>query len=177
MALTAPQIVTLRAGVFAVPAAAALLSAGNVAGLLAWCNDRPGTNVFGWRPDVNSSDLNEAIIENAAQADNLTAGRRWVIDRMLAGEVLDATSQKVLDGIAATLTASPTDVQALRRGVLRACRERASNAEVALGGSSIFPAGEATITGIVRAFVGSVDETDVKIVIFKNNGDIWTAQG
>ena len=177
MSLTPTQITTLRAAIFAVPAAASLLAAGDVGGLLAWCNDRPAGNAFAWLRDVNPSDLNEAIVENAAQADNLTAGRRWVIDRMLAGDTLNATSQKILDGLAATLVAAPTDVQALRRGVLRACRERASNAEGALGGAPIAPAGEAAITGLVRRFAGEVQEVDVKILIWKDSGQIWTAQG
>lgn len=177
MPLTIAQLITLRAAIFANGTAAPLLAAGNVPGLQAWCNSRPASNAFGWLRDVNPSDLNEPIIENAAQADNLSAGRRWVIDRMLAGDTLDATNPKILDGLAATLVATPTDVQALRRAVLRACRNRCSNAEVALGGTTISPAGEPSITGLVRNFVGDVDETDTKLLIFKDNGDIWTAQG
>lgn len=162
-ALTNGQITALRAAVLATPAALAFLTAKDVAGLQAWCNTATATR--GWLVSASSSTSEEAPSYTAY--DTLAQGKRdsWVVflraDR-------DFSKAKIRNWVVDIW--GPAIVSSNAETVLLAGSELATNAQVALGGTSRTTG---TVTALDRAYTGQVDEMETKRLIFKDDGTTW----
>ena len=165
--LTEAQITTLRAAVFAVPTAAAMVAAGNVVALQNWCNGNSGSKR--WLPAADALEIEEA--PSYTSYDTLAQGKRdsWLLFLRNPRDFGRPAVRKWATDIWGAATAGSNGESVLQAGTINATR-----AQVALGGAL-------ETTGTVAAYDTTYEEdidiTDATRLIFKDNGDIWTAQG
>lgn len=163
--LTTTQIVTLRAAVIADATAHALQAAGNLAGLLAWCNAASGT--LAWLSATPTSAAEEA--PTYTTYDSLAQGKRdsWV---MFLRSARDFGKNKIRNWIVdvwGNATAGSNSEAVLLAGTVAA-----TNAQLVFGGPSRTTG---TVTAIARAWEGTVSEFECKQLIWKDDGTIWQA--
>ncbi len=164
MALTTQQLTTLRAAVFATPAAAALLAAGNVIGLKDWCNANSGAKR--WLPAADPLSVEEA--PSYTSYDSLMQGKRdsWMVFLRNARDFGRNKVRSWVVDIWGNATAGSNAEAILQAGTVNA-----TNAQVALGGQSKTTG---TVVAVDTSFEGDVDILDATRLAFKDNGDIWT---
>jgi len=162
--LTNNQIVTLRAAVIANSTAHALQMAGNLAGLLAWCNGASGT--LAWVSAVPVIDAEEA--PSYTPYDTLAQGKRdsWLV---FLRSSRDFAKNKVRSWIVDVWGNATNGSNA--EAVLQAGTVQATNAELKFGGPTRTTG---TVSAIARSWVGVVSETECKQLIWKDDGTIWT---
>lgn len=165
--MTDAQIITLRAGCFAIPAAAALIAAGNSAGLQSWLNSADA-GVVCWKTSVPLADV--AANVDGVELVGLTAIKLAAYQALLLAGTVNPSKDRTRAGFDAVFSAAGG---ATTRPLLLALWKRAmTRAE------KIFATG--TGTDASPAYVtweGDIDATDSTRVIFKDNGTIWTPQG
>lgn len=162
--MTNQQRNTLRTAIFGTPAAAALLAAGDVPGLQAWCNAATATKRW----------LSEAEIKTIAEApsyttyDSLTQGKRdsWL---MFLRDVRDFGKAKVRAWVVDVWGNATGGSNA--EAVLNAGTALATNAQVAIGGT---PKATGTVTALDATFEEEVSILDAAKLIFRDDGTIWT---
>jgi hypothetical protein len=168
--LTPDQLIALRAAVFATPPAAALLTAGNSYGLRDYLN---GASTFiVWRTAVTQDE----IMQNGfdwTRVDNLSLGKariwEWLFDNQAT--TINPSKPNVRAGIDQCWVGTAADL-AVRAAVYVHCKRAATQAEKML----------ATGTGTdaspgLRTFEGEISDLDSAMLIFKDNGTIWTPEG
>ena len=165
MALTTQQLTTLRAAVFATPAAAALLSAGNVVGLMGWCNANSGQKR--WLPAADPLSVEEA--PSYTSYDSLMQGKRdsWMVFLRNARDFGRNKVRSWVTDIWGNATAGSNAEAILQAGTVNA-----TNAQVALGGQSKTTG---TVVAVDTSFEGDVDERDALMLIYRLDGSMWTA--
>lgn len=165
MALTTQQLTTLRAAVFATPAAAALLAAGNVIGLKDWCNANSGAKR--WLPAADPLSVEEA--PSYTSYDSLMQGKRdsWMVFLRNARDFGRNKVRSWVTDIWGNATAGSNAEAILQAGTVNA-----TNAQVALGGQSKTTG---TVTAVDTSFEGDVDERDALMLIYRLDGSMWTA--
>lgn len=165
MALTTQQLTTLRAAVFATPAAAALLTAGNVVGLMDWCNANSGQKR--WLPAADPLSVEEA--PSYTSYDSLMQGKRdsWMVFLRNARDFGRNKVRSWVVDIWGNATAGSN-----AESILQAGTANATNAQVALGGQSKTTG---TVAAVDTSFEGDVDERDALMLIYRLDGSMWTA--
>ena len=165
MALTTQQLTTLRAAVFATPAAAALLSAGNVVGLMDWCNANSGQKR--WLPAADPLSVEEA--PSYTSYDSLMQGKRdsWMVFLRNARDFGRNKVRSWVTDIWGNATAGSNAEAILQAGTVNA-----TNAQVALGGQSKTTG---TVAAVDTSFEGDVEERDALMLIYRLDGTMWTA--
>lgn len=165
MALTTQQLTTLRAAVFATPAAAALLTAGNVVGLMDWCNANSGSKR--WLPAADPLSVEEA--PSYTSYDSLTQGKRdsWMVFLRNARDFGRNKVRSWVTDIWGNATAGSNAEAVLQAGTVNA-----TNAQVALGGQSKTTG---TVAAVDTSFEGDVNERDALMLIYRLDGTMWTA--
>jgi len=165
--LTEAQVTTLRAAVFAVPVAAAMVAAGNVVALQNWCNGNSGSKR--WLPAADALAVEEA--PSYTSYDTLAQGKRdsWLLFLRNPRDFGRSAVRKwVTDVWGAAVAASNSEA------ILQAGTVNATRAQVALGGAQETTG---TVTAYDTDYEEGVDITDATRLIFKDDGTIWTAQG
>jgi hypothetical protein len=162
--LTPEQLSTLRTFVqnSTDPAIVSARTNGQTDVLQSLLNAPASPTVQAWSNNVNKQEVWNAVAENAAQADNISQQRQWAFDRIMLADPLDASLDKVRNGIVATISAAASDPQQLRRGVLRACRRSATLAQATRGGVD---ATSDSIVALVLVYYGAVDQEDVNAIL------------
>lgn len=162
--LTANQIVTLRAAIIADATAHPIQAAGNLSGLLAWCNGASGT--LAWVSAVPVIDAEEA--PSYTTYDTLAQGKRdsWLV---FLRSPRDFSRNKVRNWITDVWGNATAGSNA--EAVLQAGTVQATNAELKFGGPTRTTG---TVSAIARSWVGVVSETECKQLIWKDDGTIWT---
>lgn len=155
--LTSTQLGVLKAYVQANATAAAYLAAQDVSSLHAWCNAPASPNVMAWRVLVPPQESDEA--PSYSTYDTLAAGKRDSWGRFL-GFPRDYTKAKVRNWVEDIWGAAAAGNNAEK--ILQAGTERATNAQVALGGIN---RQTSTVTALDRAFPGLVEESDVNKMV------------
>lgn len=163
--LTANQIVTLRAAIIADATAHPLQSAGDLSGLLAWCNGASGT--LAWLTAVPVAVAEEA--PTYTTYDSLVAGKRdsWLV---FLRSSRDFSRNKVRSWIVDVW--GNATVGSNSEAVLQAGTVQATNAELKFGGPTRTTG---TVSAIARSWVGVVSATECKQLIWKDDGTIWTS--
>jgi hypothetical protein len=160
--LTNSQLVTLRTAVIATPDANACLVAGNVTCLQTWANTATAT--LGWLTAAPVATVDEA--PSYTTYDALAAGKRdsWV--RFLAAprNFSKAKVRSWVVDVWGNATASSN-----AEAILLAGTEAATNAQVAVGGSSKTTG---TVSALDRNYWGIVTTNEATRLIFKDNGTI-----
>lgn len=161
--LTANQIVTLRADVIADATAGPLQQAGNLAGLLAWCNAASGT--LAWLSATPTSAAEEA--PTYTTYDSLAQGKRdsWVMFLRSARDFSKAKVRNWIVDVWGSATAASNAEAVLLAGTVQA-----TNAELKFGGPTRTTG---TVSAIARSWVGTVSEFECKQLIWKDDGTIW----
>ena len=173
MALTPQQIITLRAACFASPTAAAFfVEPGNAAGLQAYLNGASSPAFYVYRTSVAQDEITQNGFD-WVRVDNLSVGkaRIWEWLFLNAARSINPSKPNVRAGIEEVWKGTAADL-AVRASVLGHCRRVASVAERAFAtgvGSEANP-GDA-------AWSGSVSSVEAALLIYKDDGNIWTAQG
>ena len=165
--LTNAQLATLRAAVFADSTAAALLAAGNVPGLQAWCNGNSGSKR--WLQAADPLSIEEA--PSYTTYDSLGQGKRdsWLL---FLRNARDFGRNKVRAWVVDVWGSATAGSNA--EAVLQAATANATRAQIALGGSAKTTG---TVTAYDTAYEQDVDVIDATKLIFRDDGSIWTAQG
>lgn len=170
MSLTPTQLTAMRAAIFASPPAAALLSAGNSAGLRDHLN---GVSTFiVWRSVVSQ----DSIMQNGfdwTRVDNLSVGKARIWEWLFANETRSINPQKlnVRAGIDQCWVGTAADL-AVRAAVYVHCKRAATQGEKLLATGT----GTDAVPGL-RTVEGEVSDLDSSLLIFKDDGTIWTPQG
>lgn len=168
--MTPSQITTLRAACFADPTAAAFfVFPGDANGLYAYLNGTASPAFVIWRTSVPQDE----IMLNGfdwARVDNLSVGKARIWEWLFANETrtINPSKTNIRAGIDATWVGTQADLN-VRAAVYVHCKRSASVVEkmMATGtGSDASPA--------VPSFEGAVDEIDVRKLVFKDDGTIWT---
>ena len=166
------QITALRAAIFANPTAAALISAGNPSGLRAFLNAASSPAFICWRTSVSQDE----IMQNGfdwTRVDNLSVGKSRVWEWLFANEAraMNPNKPNVRAGIDQVWQGTTADL-AVRAAVYGHCKRTATNAERMLATGTGTDAVPGSFT-----FEGEASDYDAARLVFKDNGDIWTAQG
>lgn len=187
------QIVTLRAAIFASGTAAPILAAGDLNGLLAWLNGPSAFTV--WRSVTSASDVMDAITwasmtpadvptgdPAALQREYRCQGKQLNLQIMLQGrESLPTGRTNIRSGLTDALLNVPAGVDGalLDAGWLGAGKVKAAISRFATNAERVFSTGTGTAgtPGSLGAFEGDVSEYEGKVLIWHDNGDIWTPQG
>lgn len=161
--LSPAQIVTLRAAVIADGTAGPLQHAGNLAGLLAWCNAASGT--LAWVTAVPVADTEEAPLYTTY--DSLAQGKRdsWLVFLRNARDFSKAKVRNWIVDVWGNATAGSNSESVLLAGTVQA-----TNAEVKFGGPTRTTG---TVSAIARSWSGMVSEFECKQLIWKDDGTIW----
>lgn len=170
--LTDAQLPVLRAAIFASPTAAALLAAGNAAGLRDHLNALTNPAFICWRTSVTQDE----IMQNGfdwTRVDNLSVGKARVWEWMFSNEqrAINPSKPNVRAGIDQTWVGTTAD-QAVRAAVYTHCKRTATNAEKMLATGT----GTDATPGLFT-YQGELSDYDTNRLIWKDNGDIWTPQG
>lgn len=162
--MTNAQRTALRAAIFATPEAAALLAAGDVPGLQAWCNAETSTRR--WLPNAPVLAVEEA--PNYTTYDSLTQGKRdsW---ELFLHNPRDFGRARVRSWVVDVWGAATAGSNA--EAVLLAGTVPATNAQVAIGGATRTTG---TVSALDATFEEEVGITDATRLIFRDNGTIWT---
>jgi len=170
--MTPSEIIALRAKVFQDASAAALVAAGNSFGLLAYLNADTSPAWIVWRTAVSQDE----IMLNGfdwARVDNLSVGKarvwEWLFDN--DAKSLNPSKANVRAGIDQAWVGTGADL-AVRAAVYVHCKRTATVAEKMLGSGT----GTDVSPGLLT-FEGLLSQSDTTSIIFKDNGQIWTAQG
>ena len=167
--MTPEQLVTLRAGVFADPSAAALLSAGNWQGVQAWLNTPTAWVV--WRKLVGTDEVGNAVNYVAVEA-MTDANRGRITTFYTMNQVqFDPSRADIRTYWDNTFSgALGGQGQATRDALAALWRRTATNAERLLSSGAGSSASPAALT-----FEGTVDSQDAIQVVYKPDGvTIWT---
>ena len=167
--LTPDQLTTLRAAVLADQTASAFFAdAGDAAGLQRHLNS--ASTFIVWRASVTQDE----IMQNGfdwTRVDNLSIGLARVWEWLFANESksIDPRKANVRAGIEAVWKGTAADL-AVRAAVYAHCKRPATVAERMLA------AGVGTYANPgLAAFEGDISALDAAMLIYKDDGTIWTA--
>ena len=127
--MTPAQLATLKAAIIADPTAGPIRAAGDTASLGAWCNGASST--LAWRTSVPAQDSDEAATYTTY--DSLVQGKRdsWAIFLMFSRNFTKAKIRNWIVDVWGAATAS-----SIAEAILQSGTEFATNAQVALGGTT-----------------------------------------
>lgn len=164
MSLTTEQRATLRTAIFATPAAASLLAAGDAPGLQAWCNAE--TNTRRWLPEAPVLAVEEA--PNYTTYDSLTQGKRdsWNLFLHNPRDFGRGRVRAWVVDIWGTATSGSNAELVLLAGTVPA-----TNAQVAIGGVTRTTG---SVSALDAAYEQPISILDTTLLIFRDNGTIWT---
>lgn len=162
--LTNAQRTTLRAAIFATPAVASLLAAGDVPGVRAWCNTPTATKR--WLPDAPVLTVEEA--PNYTTYDTLAQGKRdsWALFLHAPRDFGKAKVRSWVVDVWGTATAGSNAETVLNAGTVPA-----TNAQVAIGGTTRTTG---TVTALDANYEEEISILDATRLVFRDNGNIWT---
>ena len=202
--MTPAQLTALRAACFADPTAAAFFVApGNASGLRSYLNGASASNA--WRTDAPVEAILDAItfsnytpndaIGGSDTDPTLTRKVGWLLTAqtkqmnlqlMLQGRAtINAAKVNVRAGLRDAVIQVPTGAGGANTSpggasgstVLNNCTRPALRAEVMLAAASQASDTTGSVTARVLTFEGEVSEQEATALMFKDNGDLWTAQG
>lgn len=169
--LTPAQITTLRAACFVDPTAAAFFTApGDAAGLQAYLNG--DTTHIAWRTLVTQDE----IMQNGfdwVQVDNLSVGKARIWEWLFSNEArsMNPAKANVRAGIEECWKGTAA-MLAVRAAVYVHCRRVATAAE------KVFATGTGTEANpALLGWEGSVSPVEAAMLLYHDDGSIWTAQG
>lgn len=145
--MTPSQLATLKTAVIADPVAGPLRAAGDAFSLLAWCNGPSGT--LAWRTAVSGSEIYDAHkpVEYIARS----AAERSAFDQMAIPERShDFNVAAKRNGVADIFSGATNSTS--RTAIFSVAQEPATNAQLALGGSTVSVGGNANMSETVSAF-------------------------
>ena len=164
MPLSTAQLATLKAAIIADPTAGPIRLLGDTSSLATWCNGASATAA--WRINVTGGDVYDAHkpVEYIARS----AAERSAFDLMVqTGRSHDFTVAAKRNGVADIYSGVTNNTS--RTGIFAAAQEFASNAQVALGGSTVSVGGTAnmaeTVSGFKRNFTGQVSPSEVNLLV------------
>lgn len=167
--MTPEQIIALRAVCLATPAAAAFFVQDGAAGLKAYLNANTDPAWIAWRSQVSQDE----IMLNGfdwARVDNLSVGKarvwEWLFDNQ--AKSINPSKSNVRAGIDQTWVGTAADL-AVRAAVYAHCKRTATRAEKMLGTGT----GTTNDPGLMT-FEGEVSDHDSGMLIFKDDGSIWS---
>jgi hypothetical protein len=162
--LTSGQLTTVRAAACADATAKTYINSPNVPQLQSWANTATATR--GWLTAAATSAIEEA--PSYTTYDTLAQGKRdsWVV---LLRNPRDFTKQKIRNWV--TDVWGNATAASNAETVLLAGSELATNAQVAVGGTSRTTG---TVTALDRGYTGQVGTTDATRLIFADNGTQFT---
>lgn len=155
MSLTTNQFNTLKAAIIADATAGPLRTAGNTFGLLAWCNGASAS--LGWRTNVQPQEAD--AVADYSTYDSLVAGKRdsWSIFlRFQRDFSMNRVRKWITDVWGNATTASNAEA------VLQAGTEFATNAQLAIGGTSKVTG---TVTALDRSYTGQVSQDEANRLV------------
>jgi len=172
MALTPAQLAALRAAVFANAPSAALLAAGDAHGLRAALNATSSPAFTLWRTSITKDEIyangfSWVAIDDVAEP----KWRVWIELFDNAARAMQPSKPNVRAGIEEVWKGNQAKL-AVQAYVLGKCKRTATVAEKMLAtgiGSGAAPA--------IATFEGGISDLDAALLIFKDDGTIWTAQG
>ncbi len=203
--MTPEQLTALRAACFADPNAAAFFAApGNADGLRVYLNGASTT--AGWNSAMPTEDIINATVQSrytpndsVAQGNTDTASLMRLTSRALYAQTklmvfqnfvlfrerLDMRKVRVRSDLLDCLTNVPCGANgalvhpggAEAATVLSICVRVIKRAEAMLAATAKGSDTTGTVDARVTTFEGDVEETEARQLIFKANGDLWTAQG
>lgn len=202
--MTPTQLTALRTACFADPTAAAFFAApGDAAGLRNYLNGASASNA--WRTDAPVEAILDAItfsnytpndaIGGSDTDPTLTRKVGWLLTSqtkqmnlqlMLQGRTtINAAKVNVRAGLRDAVVQVPTGAGGANTSpggangatVLGNCTRPALRAELMLAAASQASDTTGATTARVMTFEGEVSEQESVALIFKDNGDLWTAQG
>lgn len=159
MALTQAQRALVRTAIQADGAANALYTSGQTGALMDWCNAKQTPTVKAWRTAYSGDELYVAHkpVEYIARS----AGERQAFDLMVNRRI-DPTKVAIRKGIEDIFSGASNSTS--RAAILNDMQEKATRAEVAIGGPTATTAVDA-ISGLNRNFVGSITIDDVRAIV------------
>lgn len=158
MALTDPQLATLKAAIIADPTAGPMRAAGDTVSLLAWCNGaKTNPATLAWRVNVPIQDSDEAA--DYSTYDSIVAGKRdsWSIYLRSARSFAKTKVRKWITDVWGNATAGSN-----AESILTAGTENITNAQFALGGTV---KATGTVSATDRNFTDSVSQSEVNKLI------------
>jgi hypothetical protein len=200
--MTPTQITALRAICLATPAAAAFFVADGASGLRAYLNGESGANV--WRTDVPTVEIldavdqsrytpNDQVLQTNAATDSLlrlnaralyAQTKLMVLQNfVLSRQHLDCRPVTVRSSLRDAVIQVPTgaDGAAMQPGgasgvnVLNKCVRPGTRAEVMLAAAAQGSDTTGGVTARAMTFEGEVTDHDAAVLIFRDDGSIWTA--
>lgn len=168
--MTPAQLTALRAACLADPSAASFFNQTGAAGLRAHLNAASDPAWIAWRSQVTQDE----IMLNGfdwARVDNLSVGKarvwEWLFDNQ--AKSINPSKPNVRAGIDQAWVGTAADL-AVRAAVYVHCKRTATRAERMLGTG----AGTTNDPGLMD-FEGEVSDHEAGMLIFKDDGSIWTA--
>jgi len=162
--MTPQQLATLKTAIIADPTAGPMRTAGDSASLLAWCNGPSSTRA--WRTSVGGAEVYDAHkpVEYIARS----AAERQAFDLMCFGDrVHDFTVAAKRNGVADIFSGATNNTS--RTAIFAVAQEMATNAQLALGGSTVSVGGNAamseTISAYRRNWSGQVTQDDANKLV------------
>ena len=168
--MTPSQITALRSVCLATPAAAAFFNQNGAAGLRAYLNAPSDPVWIAWRSQVSQDE----IMLNGfdwARVDNLSVGKarvwEWLFDNQ--AKSINPSKPNVRAGIETVWVSGVAADLAVRNAVYAHCKRTATRAEKMLGTGT----GTDATPGFMT-FEGEVSDHDAGMLIFKDDGSIWS---
>lgn len=162
--MTPQQLATLKAALIADPVAGPIRASGDTYSLLAWCNGPSSTSA--WRINVTGAEVYDAHkpVEYIARS----AAERQAFDMMCFGDrVHDFTVAAKRNGVADIFSGATNNTS--RTAIFAVAQEMATNAQLALGGTTVSVGGTANMSETVLAFkrtwAGQVTQDDANRLV------------
>ena len=154
------QLQALKAAVIADPVAGPMRIAGDAFSLKIWCNSASVSDA--WRTRVTEVEVYAA--HKIKEYINRSAPERSAFDLMVcSGREHDFTLAKTRNGVADIFSGVTNSTS--RKSIFTAAQEKATNAQLALGGTSASVGGTAdmaeTVTALKRNYLDQVTEAEV----------------
>ena len=169
--LTSSQLATLRAACFADPEAAVFFQApGDASGLLAYLNADTSPPLVVWRSSVGRVEIQQDNFD-WTQLEALTEGAARVWSDLFVDGVINPSKLNVRVGIDSVWKDSAESL-AVRDTIYAHCKRTASRAEKAFSTGVGSDEDPANVSDEI-----TVSSLDAALLIYKDDGTIWTKQG
>lgn len=162
--MTPAQLATLKTAIIADPTAGPMRAAGDAYSLLAWCNGPSAT--LAWRTSVSGTEVYDA--HKPTEYIARSAAERSAFDLMCDGiRAHDFTIAAKRNGVA-DIFSGPTNSSS-RTAIFTVAQEYATNAQLALGGSTVSVGGTGnmseTVSAYKRNFSGQVTTAEASLLV------------
>lgn len=162
--MTPAQLATLKTAIIADPTAGPMRAAGNTVSLLAWCNGSSAT--LAWRTAVSGTEVYDAHkpVEYIARSNQ----ERGAFDLMCgSNRQHDFTVAAKRNGVADIFSSATNSTS--RTAIFAVAQEYATNAQLALGGSTASVGNNGNMSETVSAFkrnwIGYVTQDEVNKLV------------